>query len=325
MINRFKTLTIIFISSICLCACNNAETSSDKSELVQVEIEKIPVVTNQPDITMEDKATDDVTLEEVENEDITEDGSVITEELIEDVELSTIPESEQEETETVNTEIQPVVQFNPDNNSRLIVIDAGHQIKGDSSKEPVGPGASETKARVTGGTTGVKTGIPEYQLTLQVSLKLQEELMGRGYQVLMTRTQNEVNISNSERAMVANDAGAGAFIRIHANGSTNSSVHGAMTICQTSANPYNSSLYNYSKSLSTEVLDAMVAATGCKREKVWETDTMSGINWCQVPVTIVEMGYMSNPEEDELMATEDYQQKIVTGIANGIDNYFSKQ
>ncbi len=325
MINRFKTLTIIFISSICLCACNNAEISSDKSELVQVEIEKIPVVTNQPDITMEDKATDDVTLEEVENEDITEDGSVITEELIEDVELSTIPESEQEETETVNTEIQPVVQFNPDNNSRLIVIDAGHQIKGDSSKEPVGPGASETKARVTGGTTGVKTGIPEYQLTLQVSLKLQEELVGRGYQVLMTRTQNEVNISNSERAMVANDAGAGAFIRIHANGSTNSSVHGAMTICQTSANPYNSSLYNYSKSLSTEVLDAMVAATGCKREKVWETDTMSGINWCQVPVTIVEMGYMSNPEEDELMATEDYQQKIVTGIANGIDNYFSKQ
>lgn len=138
----------------------------------------------------------------------------------------------------------------------------------------------------------------------------------------MTRNTHEVNSSNAQRVQIANEAKADAFIRMHANGSKDPQVQGVMTICQTTNNLYNASMYGQSKALSTSVLGAVVETTGARKQYVWKTDTMTGINWAMVPSTIVEMGYMSHAGEERLLATEEYQDKMVQGIMQGIDQYF---
>lgn len=206
---------------------------------------------------------------------------------------------------------------------KVIVIDAGHQTHAMSATEPIGPGASQRKAKVTGGATGCVTHLPEYKLNLKVAKKLKKELVSRGYRVIMVRTKNNVKLSNAERAKIANKNKADAFIRIHANSSTSSRVKGALTIAPANSNSFlTKKNRKASQSLSKKVLKALCKATGAGNRGVMYTNSMSGINWCKVPVTIVEMGFMSNPSEDRKMATSSYQKKIAKGIADGIDKYF---
>lgn len=204
----------------------------------------------------------------------------------------------------------------------VVCIDPGHQGKGDSTPEPIAPGASTTKARVAGGTSGTTSGLKEYQLTLAVGQLLKDELESRGYTVYMTRTSHDVNISNKERAQYATTVGAEISVRIHANGSNSAAVSGALCLAPSASNPYVGNLAKQSQNLSAKVLAGYCAATGFSNKGVQANDSMTGINWCTMPVTIIEMGFMTNPSDDLNMANADFQRKMAKGIADGIDAYF---
>ncbi len=208
-----------------------------------------------------------------------------------------------------------------------VAIDPGHQGShvNMSAQEPIGPGASETKMKATGGTTGRYTGVGEYQLNLDVSLKLRDELEERGYKVIMTREDNDTAISNSERAILANESGADFLIRIHADGANDSSVNGASALIPGTNNPYIPDIENVAKQseeLATDVLDAYCASTGFYNRGITYHNDMTGINWSTIPVMILEMGFMSNESDDTKMQQEDFQDKMVKGIADGIEKYF---
>lgn len=207
----------------------------------------------------------------------------------------------------------------------IIGIDPGHQSESVdmSALEPNGPGSSEMKAKCTSGTQGTYSGVPEYQLNLEVSLQLKDELEQRGYQVVMTRTDNETAISNMERAQYAASQGAEIYVRIHANGDDSHTASGALTMSPSQNNPYIPQLFEQSDRLSRCIIDSYCAATGFQNLGIQYTDTMTGINWSTVPVTILEMGFMTSQNDDLKMNDTEFQKTMVQGIANGIDSYFA--
>lgn len=204
---------------------------------------------------------------------------------------------------------------------KIVGIDPGHQSSGNSATEPNGPGSSTYKAKVAGGTRGVSTGKPEYKLTLEVSKKLKSQLWDRGYQVVMTRTTNDVNISNKERALLINESGADICVRIHADGGA-STARGATALCPSASNPYISKLYTKSKKLSEALLNAYCKETGLRNRGISYRDDLTGTNWSTVPTTLIELGFMTNASDDRYMSSVSGQKEMVQGLADGIDAYF---
>ena len=243
-------------------------------------------------------------------------------------EKAEVPAENSSKPSVFNEENSSVFSDSSDSSSgqgHIIGIDPGHQSENVdmSALEPNGPGSSEMKAKCSTGTQGSYTGVPEYELNLEISLLLKDALEAKGYQVVLTRTDNDTAISNMERAQYVAAQGAEICVRIHANGDDSHTASGALTMCPSPNNPYVAQLSEPSARLSQSILDSYCAATGFQNLGVQYYDNMTGINWSTVPVTILEMGFMTNENDDTKMNNSEFQQTMVTGIVNGIDAYFA--
>ena len=221
-------------------------------------------------------------------------------------------------------EIANTQTVNKKNGQYVICIDPGHQTKGDMSQEPVAPGSSEKKFKVSWGTQGVATKIPEYELTLSASKILKKDLEQMGFKVIMTRETNDVNITNSERAIFANDNNADLVIRIHADGSDDSSTTGASLHIPSQDSQYTSKIYHDSNECA-KLISLQMKQDGFKVNSIYQRSDLTGFNWSKVPVVLVEMGFMSNPEEDQKMAETSYQEKMMKSVAEGAQAYFENK
>ena len=254
---------------------------------------------------------------EASTESETEDES--EGELESDFEADTLPSYEfDENTYHEGTDIHYVAPAESPNAGLCVVIDAGHQL----------PGASST---VAVGATGTTTGQLEYELNLQVALYLRNELVSRGYNVVMIRETNDVNISNSDRARVAN-AYAEVYdevilVSIHADSFTSENAVGSHVISttQNNANASGNVKYSESRALAQCVREAYLAnCPGIGQNRAnQERDNLAVINASEVPTILLEMGFLSNPGEDTLMETDAFRLNAAAGIANGIDAYFA--
>jgi N-acetylmuramoyl-L-alanine amidase len=199
----------------------------------------------------------------------------------------------------------------------VVVIDAGHQGKGDMRLEPIGPGSKTKKPAVADGTAGVVTHLRESVINLRVALKLRTALQADGIKVIMIRTSENVDIANSQRAQIANKAHANLFIRLHCDGVNSSSVNGFLTLVP-ARNQWTGPIVSTSARAGRDIHKATLATTGAHDRGITPRGDMSGFNWSQVPSVIVEMGVMTNSSDDRKLASTSYEQKLASGIANGI-------
>ena len=200
----------------------------------------------------------------------------------------------------------------------LICIDAGHQASPDHSLERIAPWSQKKKQKVSRGAKGAVSGVPEYKLNLENAFALKKALEARGFRVVMTREAHEVSISNKERAELANKAGAELSVRLHADWSPDPEKRGLTVLIPGAEMPI------YADSLAcARLLNEAFEKAGIPTLKISERKDLTGFNWSKVPSVLIEAGFLSNVEDERLLLTAEYQQRLAEAAASGIEEYFA--
>lgn len=205
----------------------------------------------------------------------------------------------------------------------IICLDPGHCVTPEAGKghrELMSPLSTETKPVYTTGTQGA--GLSEEKLNLIVGLKLRDALEALGAEVVMTREVSEITITGIERCEIANESGADVHIHIHADGFSDSSVHGVSVLVPTGDYLGTPSIKDESVRLGELMVNAVAAETGAKNRGIIARYDLTGLNFSEIPSVFIEMGYMTNPQEDARLNTEEYQDKIVQGMVNSLLEWY---
>ena len=278
--------------------------------------------------TSENKKIDaPVEKQQEEQEKKEEPQAVQTNEQVEQKQEEVPAEEKKEESTPAQPAEQPVqnneqkVESNEKQGKFLVVIDPGHQQKANLNLEPIGPGATTQKYKVTDGTTGVVTKKREAVLVLEMAFVLKEKLEAKGIQVLMTRTSQDVDISNKERATLANDHKANLFLRLHADGSENPNQSGFAVLTPAEGSPYTKEIYAESLQISQTIVKKMRENQQVKVNGIKFRDDLSGFNWSKVPGVLLELGFMSNHEEDKKLSDPQYVNSLLQSVTDSVDEY----
>jgi N-acetylmuramoyl-L-alanine amidase len=170
-------------------------------------------------------------------------------------------------------------------------------------------------------------GLRETDVNLDITLKVRQALLERGYEVVMTRT-NDTFLSLAERVAFTNEQQADLFVSIHANAHASSKANGTMVLYYDNAYPQEdypassamTQLTPYSKDLAQQVQDALLAQSGTKDLGL----TPSAVYVARmgtIPSILVETAFLTNASDAALLASSSMRSKMALGIANGISSY----
>jgi len=199
----------------------------------------------------------------------------------------------------------------------LVCLDPGHGTVPAIGRqtEPIGPGSSVHKIKDGGGAPG------EAPVALAIAFKTRAILLRDGYRVAMTRTRASYTGGNIARARFCNVRHAALMVRIHADGSTDTSQRGVKTLLPAYRRGWTDDIYPQSVKAARAIQVAVVAATGAPNLGLFPRSDLTGFNWADVPAVLVETGFMSNPTEGRLLKTTAYQLKVAHGIAAGAEAF----
>lgn len=206
--------------------------------------------------------------------------------------------------------------------AKVVVIDPGHQSLPPSNEwsDP------DMTRRVPGEPVlrGITTGNLEDRVALDIATKLKTLLEKDGITVVLTRDKGDIDLPDTTRAEMANDARANLLLRIHMAGSRDPMMSGVVTLYPAKTK-YTADFYEKSKSAALLIQQELVKSTSATDYGVEDRHDHPAFNWSHVPVVETEVGYLTSPADDLSLNEDAYRGKVAQGIRNGVIKFLQSK